>query len=242
MASSSTRSPFLTRPSATATDSARGIDAAEVLPCRSTVKTTFCGAICSLCAEASMIRLLAWCGTNQSISSAEVPVALKASTITSVIMPTACLKTSRPSIRRYPTVRVEDTPPSTYNFDLCRPSERRCVVNMPRSAVVPVENPRESLGADHQRALERAAAQEIVGGGEREDEPGAYRLQVEGSPMVDAEIVLHRNRGRRKGVVGRRGRQHDQVDRLRVDPGIGERRARGVNGEVRGELAFGGDM
>src|ERR1700704_2036384 len=100
MASSSTRSPFFTRPSATATDNASGIDAAEVLPCRSTVSTTFCGAICSLCAEASMIRLLAWWGTNQSMPSAVVPVASKASTITSVIMPTACLNTSRPSILR----------------------------------------------------------------------------------------------------------------------------------------------
>src|SRR3977135_3029165 len=57
MASSSSKSPFLTRPSCTATHSASGIDAAEVLPCKSTVSTTFCGAICNLCAEASMIRL-----------------------------------------------------------------------------------------------------------------------------------------------------------------------------------------
>jgi len=45
MASNSTRSPFFTRPSLTATASASGIDAADVLPCRSTVNTTFCGAI-----------------------------------------------------------------------------------------------------------------------------------------------------------------------------------------------------
>src|SRR3954447_12971049 len=118
IASSKTRLPFLMRPSATATASASGIDAADVLPWRSTVSTTFCGAICSLCAEASMMRLLAWCGTNQSMSSAVMPEALNASTITSVIMPTACLNTSRPSIRRCPTVPVEDGPPSTYSFDL----------------------------------------------------------------------------------------------------------------------------
>ena len=35
-----------------------------------------------------------------------------------VIMPTACLNTSRPSMRRWPTVWVEDGPPSTYSFDL----------------------------------------------------------------------------------------------------------------------------
>lgn len=38
---------------------------------------------------------------------------LEAASITSVIMPTACLKTSRPSIRRWPTVPVVDGPPST---------------------------------------------------------------------------------------------------------------------------------
>ncbi len=37
--------------------------------------------------------------------------------------------------------------------------------------VVPVENPRECLGTNHQSALERAAAQEIVRGGECEDKP-----------------------------------------------------------------------
>ncbi len=138
-----------------------------------------------------------------------MPVALKASTITSVIMPTACLNTSRPSMRRWPTVWVEDGPPSTYSFALCRPSERRCVVRMPRSlaspglrlrfehhgagavaeqhagaAIGPVENAREGLRADHQRALVGAGAQEIVGGRQRKDEARAHRLQVEGRAVV----------------------------------------------------------
>ena len=110
------------------------------------------------------------------------------------------------------------------------------------AAVVPVENSRERLGADHQRALERAGAQEIVRGGQREDEPRAYRLQIEGRAVVDAEPVLHRDRGGGKGVVRRRGREHDQVDRLRIDPGIGQGRARGMDRQMRGELAFGGDV
>src|SRR5437016_12456396 len=62
IASKRIKLPDLMRPSATAAQSASGIEAAEVLPWRSTVETTFCGAICSLCAEASMIRLFAWCG------------------------------------------------------------------------------------------------------------------------------------------------------------------------------------
>ena len=110
------------------------------------------------------------------------------------------------------------------------------------AAVVPVENAREGLGADHQRALGGARAQEIVGGRERKHEAGADRLQVEGDAVVDAEAVLHRDRGRRKGVVGRRGRQHDQVDRLGVDAGMSQRRTRGLDCEVRGELALGGDV
>jgi hypothetical protein len=54
--------------------------------------------------------------------------------------------------------------------------------------------------------------------------------------------MLHRDRRRRKRAVRRRGRQHDQIDRLRVDPGIGERRARGIDRQMRGELAFGGNV
>src|SRR3954453_3124460 len=59
------------------------------------------------------------------------------------------------------------------------------------AAVAPVEDARERLGADHQRALVGAAAKKIVGGGERKDEAGAHCLQVEGDAMVDAERVLH---------------------------------------------------
>ena len=61
-----------------------------------------------------MMRLLAWCGTNQSRSSAVIAgFGEYVASMTSVIMPTACLKTSRPSMRRWPTVPVVDGPPST---------------------------------------------------------------------------------------------------------------------------------
>src|SRR6267154_1573234 len=59
MASSITRSPRLMRPSAIATESASGIEAAEVLPCLATVLTTFSGAMPSFLAESSMMRWLA---------------------------------------------------------------------------------------------------------------------------------------------------------------------------------------
>jgi hypothetical protein len=58
----------------------------------------------------------------------------------------------------------------------------------------------------------------------------------------DAKPVLHRDGRGGKRIVRRRGRQHDQIDRLRIDPGMGERRLGGVDRQMRSELAFGGDM
>ena len=83
--------------------------------------------------------------------------------------------------------------------------------------------------------------QQRVGRRQRIDEAGADRLQIEGGAVGDAERGLHRDRARRKGVVGRRGGQHDQVDRLRVEMGVRERRARRVRSHVRGEFAGRGD-
>ena len=81
-----------------------------------------------------------------------------------------------------------------------------------------------------------------VGGGEGEDEAGADRLHVEGGAVGHAELLLHRHRGGREGVVGRRGRQDDQVDVGRRQAGIGERHAGGAGGEIGGQLAVGGDV
>src|SRR4029077_4213629 len=59
IASNNNRSPRLMRRSASASARASGIDAAEVFPWRSTVVTIFPGAMPSLCAEPSIIRLFA---------------------------------------------------------------------------------------------------------------------------------------------------------------------------------------
>src|ERR1700733_9294532 len=69
IASSKSKSPRLIRRSATASASASGIEAAEVLPCLSTVLTILVGAMPSLWADPSIMRLLAWCGINQSMSA-----------------------------------------------------------------------------------------------------------------------------------------------------------------------------
>ena len=59
--------------------------------------------------------------------------------------------------------------------------------------------------------------------------------------MGDAELGLHRYGAGRKGIVGRRGREHDQVDRLRVNVRMGERRARRMGRHLRGQFAGRGD-
>ncbi len=48
-----------------------------MLPCRSTVTTTFSSGMPSFLAEPSMMRRLAWCGTSQSRSSAVGPGGLE---------------------------------------------------------------------------------------------------------------------------------------------------------------------
>src|SRR5262249_24805612 len=52
-----------------------------------------------------------------------------------------------------------------------------------------------------------------------------------------AQPSLHLGRGRREGVVGGRGREHEQIERAGFDLGAVERLARRRLGEVRGALA-----
>ena len=87
-----------------------------------------------------------------------------------------------------------------------------------------------------------AGAQQAVDDRERKDKAGADRLQVEGGATGDAEPGLHRDRGRREGLVGRRSCQHDQIDRARLELGVAQRRARGGERKVGGQFARRGDM
>ena len=75
-----------------------------------------------------------------------------------------------------------------------------------------------------------------VGGGDRIDEAAADGLHVEGKAVPHAEPLLDLDGGRRKGVVRRRGRKHDEVDIVRRQPGIGERCARRRLAQRRGRL------
>ena len=109
-------------------------------------------------------------------------------------------------------------------------------------AVGPVEQAREGLGADHQRALVRAGDEELVGRRDGEDEAGADRLQIEGDAVSDPERRLHLGRHRRKRVVGRRGGDDDEVDVGGLQPGVGERRLGGARRQRRRRLAVAGDV
>ena len=101
---------------------------------------------------------------------------------------------------------------------------------------------RENVSAPiDQRGARLAEPQRIVGDRQRKDEPGADRLHVERGAPLHAEPRLHLGRGRREGVVGGRGREHDQIEIAAAHAGAAERPLRGADGQIRGQLAVGGD-
>ena len=74
------------------------------------------------------------------------------------------------------------------------------------------------------------------------DEAAADRLHVEGGAPAHAEARLDLGRRRREGMVGRRGGEHDQVDGVGADSGMGEGGLGRGGGEIGGRLAVGRDM
>src|SRR5262249_5189041 len=91
---------------------------------------------------------------------------------------------------------------------------------------------------DDKRPLEAPRLKQSVGGREREDEAGTYRLQVERRSEGDAEAGLDRDRGGRERVVRRRRGEHDKVDRLRIDIAVDKRSARSGQREGRPPFAW----
>ena len=106
------------------------------------------------------------------------------------------------------------------------------------AAVVPVEDAREGLRADHQRGRSDTALDETVGDRHAVDEAGTHRLDVERRSLGHAEFGLHARRRGGKRLVGRRRRQNDQVEVGRLDAGVVERPLRGLDREVGSEFAF----
>ncbi len=110
------------------------------------------------------------------------------------------------------------------------------------AAVFPIEDARHGFGADDERGLGLAAADEIVGDGEAINEARADRLNVEGRAARHTEAGLNLGRGRRESLVGRRRGDDDDVDIVGFHAGIIERASRGFKGEIGGGFAFARDM
>jgi hypothetical protein len=72
----------------------------------------------------------------------------------------------------------------------------------------------------------------------REDEAAADRVHVErGAPSpADAQLLLNQAGGRRLRLIGRRARDHDQIDGRRVDAGVGQAATGGLAPHVAGRL------
>mmetsp|Transcript_18855 Transcript_18855/g.55749 ORF Transcript_18855/g.55749 Transcript_18855/m.55749 type:complete len:317 (+) Transcript_18855:366-1316(+) len=91
-------SPFFTLPARTAASSASGMEPAEVFPYSSRLLITLLIGILSFFATVSMMRMLAWCSSSQSTSSAVTPAFSSASPTTSGTREVANLYTSLPTI------------------------------------------------------------------------------------------------------------------------------------------------
>ena len=104
---------------------------------------------------------------------------------------------------------------------------------MPRSSQSTM---RDSVSAPIDQDLVGARTDEAVRRHERVDEAGAGGVEVERTAS-EPELVLHGRCGRRHGLVGRRGGQHQQVDLRRVDARALERGTAGLDREAAGRAA-----
>ena len=109
-------------------------------------------------------------------------------------------------------------------------------------AVVPVQDAREGLRADHQRGAGQAVLDQAVGHGHTVDKARAHGLQIESGALVHSERLLHRRRRRRESLVRRGRRQHDQVEIGACEARVCQRPLCGLDREVRRELTLGRDM
>ena len=92
-------------------------------------------------------------------------------------------------------------------------------------AVLPVEEARQPLRADHERVLDRARDDHPPRDGDRGDEARTRGLHVESAGSGRAELRLHEARGRRKEVVRRACADDHQLHVLRAEMRLLERGA-----------------
>ena len=216
-----------------------------MLPCLFTVRTTFSGAMPSFSALASMMRLLAWCGHEPVDVVGRRAGRLEG--VVDHVRHHADGVTEDLAALHAQARRWSSSSPGRRRRRACRggaPSERRCEVRTPRScgvpspccasstiAPAPSPNSTQVVRSFQSRMREKVSApmtsarlcepevRNLSAVATRVDEAGADRLQVEGGAVVDAEPGLDLRRGRREGVVRRRGRADDEVD-------VGRARAR----------------
>ena len=268
MASNITRSPFLMRPSAMPAQSASGIEAAEVLPCLSTVMTTLAGSMPSLMRRAvddALVGLV----RHEPVEVAR-GIAGRLEGVLDHIgdhrhrvlehLPAFHAQMADRLRRGRPAIDIEldlvaAVRTQMRGQDAAVGHGARLLLRLDHDgagavaeqhaggAVGPVEDAREGLGADQQRALGHAAAQQSVDGGQPIDEARTDRLQVEG----ERRMVMPRPAWIETAVAGKvlsgvEVAQHDQVDILRRHAGIGQRRLRRLDAEIGGQFAVGRDV
>ena len=120
-------------PASAASARAIGIDAAEVLPVRSSTLAVRSASMPSLAQADMMIRALAWWGTNRAMSSAVTLARAMARSADSTMIRTARRKTSGPSISMVP-------PASAWRMWRREPSEPRSQPSSRPGPLAPLEH------------------------------------------------------------------------------------------------------
>ena len=108
--------------------------------------------------------------------------------------------------------------------------------------VVPIEDARIGFGAHDERRVGRAAPDHAVGHRQRADETRAHGLNIKGDAAGHAESCLYLGRGCGERVVRRGRRQHQEIERVRADARLFQRRPARREGEVGGQLVIGRDV
>src|SRR5581483_870046 len=100
------------------------------------------------------------------------------------------------------------------------------------AVILPRHVPRVDLGADEQKPLGLARAQERVGDLEPVDEAGALLADVERRDVAEPELVLHQHAAAGELIVGRHGGEDHVVDVGGADAGL----LHGDAGRARAQL------
>ena len=167
---------------------------------------------------------------------------------------TACLKTSRPSIRivlsfcealsgsvtgmaepppgttrisvRLPSlpITVESTRPSSGDLPSSRLLSTAAPAPSPKKhagiAISPVNHAAQLFSADDEHRLAIAGVDEVTGGLQRKEEPGARRRDIEADRVLGAEVLLNVARRRREKRVRRNRGGDNEVEFLCGDAGL----------------------